>query len=283
MTTFIAMDTETKQANIMPILGALGGAGAGYALAPHVPQIGEFVQGHHLPGSYTPQSTDVDTLMAQQVQPGPNALHEALVDHDFNTASNTVGQQRLDQASRYYGAGLGGAAGLGVGALLSRHPDEKQASVIESCDSDLTPHATDILTKEAALGSTLGTIAGIGGGALAGNYLVPALHWAGTPGTGAAENFGMQEDLGKQLGEHRGATDPYQITIDPAKAEAMRAGAQAAQGAQWQGLQHVGQIAGAGLGGITGYNVGRAVDEAAGLEKKEKPIVISPWGSPQGA
>jgi hypothetical protein len=214
---------------------------------------------------------------------GEDAQAAAKALQGTDSAHNAQGQADLAQNSRYYGAGLGGAAGLGVGALLSRHPDGKQASVVEACDADTTPHATDILTKEAALGSTLGTIAGIGGGALAGNYLVPALHWAGTPGTGAAENFGMQEDLGKQLSEHRGATDPYQITIDPAKAEAMRAGAQAAQGAQWQGLQHVGQIAGAGLGGITGYNVGRAVDEAAGLEKKEKPIVISPWGSPQGA
>jgi hypothetical protein len=75
----------------------------------------------------------------------------------------------------------------------------------------------------------------------------------------------------------------FDIHVNRHDLETTRAGAQAAQGAQWQGLQHVGQIAGAGLGGITGYNVGRAVDEAAGLEKKEKPIVISPWGSPQSA
>ena len=282
MTTFIAMDTETKQANIMPILGALGGAGAGYALAPHVPQIGEFVQGHGLPGSYAHQSSEfapgaLEGEMGPDIQAASKAQMEAQALH------NAAGDKALAQNSRYYGAGLGGAAGLGVGALLSRHPDEKQASVIEACDADTAPHATDILTKEAALGSTLGTIAGIGGGALAGNYLVPALHWAGTPGTGAAEDYGMQQHIQEQLGQHHGATTPYSVTVDPAQAEAMRAGAQAAQGAQWQGLQHVGQIAGAGIGGITGYNVGRAVDEAAGLEKKEKPIVISPWGSPQGA
>jgi hypothetical protein len=178
------------------------------------------------------------------------------------------------------GAGLGGAAGYGAGMLL-RDPN-KTASVIESCDSDLSPHATEILTKEAALGSTLGTIAGIGGGALAGNYLVPALHWAGTPGTGAAESYATDQLLRDQMAQNQGKPE-FDIHVNRHDLETTRAGAQAAQGAQWQGLQHVGQIAGAGLGGITGYNVGRAVDEAAGLEKKEKPIVISPWGSPQSA
>lgn len=275
---YVAMDTEAKTANIMPILGALGGAGAGYALAPHVPQIGEFVQGHQLPGSVQFQNEAPNTEGAVLRYSDSNAPGIDAAVHTHNLAADKA----LAQNARYYGAGLGGAAGLGVGALLSRDPN-KTATVIESCDADLSPHATEILTKEAALGSTLGTIAGIGGGALAGNYLVPALHWAGTPGTGAATDYAVHEDISKQLAQIPQDGGQHPIMVDQGRNDAIRAGAQAAQGAQWQGLQHVGQIAGAGIGGITGYNVGRAVDEAAGLEKKEKPIVISPWGSPQSA
>lgn len=195
--------------------------------------------------------------------------------------SNVVGPQTLGGAA--LGAGAGGLAGLGYALARQdgseRDPNLPYAPKLASStdpDSDIEGSAITVLeAKVAALGTTLGTLAGIGGGALAGNYLAPAMHWAAMPGEhGALTQAQLAELQAAQAAHPQGGPVTINLpsTVDP--------GAAAQRGAEWNELSNLGRVMGAGVGGVAGYQAGRGIDEAFGLEKKERPLIVSPMARP---
>lgn len=196
------------------------------------------------------------------------------------------------------GAGAGGLAGLSYGLATRGQDDEEQNPSAApkmafrlNVDGDVEGSAIDVLTaKIAALGTTLGTLGGIAGGAMLGNYLTPAMHWVMMPGGDAAMgHVGHEQVVGPALeatNQHADPADRSDAAAElqknmaklqnPDYLEGLSAGAAGQRGVQWEGLSNLGRIGGAGIGGITGYQVGRGLDEALGLERKERPLVISP-------
>lgn len=279
MTSIVPMTADnTKTANAMlPLLGALGGAAGGAMLAPHVSQLGDFVSQHHT-GMETPEvAAEADRL--------PQAIPL--------TPEEKLHMERL------YGAGIGGAAGgLGGLAVNSMFPDEEEKrhqqpmmrtaeakvahlNLLKDIDGDVEGSATDALAaKLAGIGTTLGTLGGIGGGALAGNYLAPAMHWAAMPGEGAATHSAIGALVQPQLEAAAQGGGDISAHITPEQLQALQQGMEAQRGTEWGGTADIGRVMGAGVGGVAGYQAGRGLDEAFGLEKKERPLVVSPMARP---
>lgn len=333
MTSIAPMTTDNaKTAGVMtPLIGTLGGAAAGALIGPHVSQLGDFIGQHHQGAEMVPTMapvTDPASLMldrAEPTAPGPWAPGQApkleypgsrYLDVPTETPTPAMQHGPLSpeetlHLQKLYGAGIGGGAGLLGGlAVNAMSPDEERRhqpmmrtaeakvahlNLLKDIDGDVEGSAVDVLNaKVAALGTTLGTLAGIGGGALAGHYLAPAMHWSAMPGENAALGTVAQHQL----------VDPAMTAVDPnaggtdqtAAREALQknieqlqnqqylqglqAGAGGASDAQWRGVSDIGRVMGAGVGGVAGYQAGRGLDEAFGLEKRERPLVISPMARP---
>lgn len=272
MTSIAPMTADNaKLANAMlPLLGALGGAAGGAMIAPHVSQLGDFVSQHHT-GMETPEvAAEADRL--------PQAIPL--------TPEEKLHMERL------YGAGIGGGLGLAGGmAANAMSPDEERRqpmmrmaeakvahlNLLKDIDGDVEGSATDALAaKLAGIGTTLGTLGGIGGGALAGNYLAPAMHWAAMPGEGAATHSAIGALVQPQLEAAAHGGGNISANITPEQLQALQQGMEAQRGTEWGGTADIGRVMGAGVGGVAGYQAGRGLDEAFGLEKKERPLVISP-------
>jgi len=291
-------DDSSKTANAMiPLLGALGGAAGGAMIGPHVSQLGDFISQHH-------QGADPTVGAAPGTLDSPNtAADEATMHHA------PLSPEELTHLQKLYGAGIGGGLGLAGGltynAMNSSEPRQPgmyrtaDAKVAEftDIDSDVEGSAIAVLeAKVAALGTTLGTLAGISGGALAGNYLAPAMHWAVMPGEHAALGNVAQHQI---VDPAMAQVDPHAAPADQAAAaellkqhmqqlqnpeyvHGLQAGAEGTRGAEWGNTADLGRVLGAGVGGVAGYQAGRGIDEAFGLEKRERPLVISPMAPRPG-
>ncbi|MFA6132442.1 MAG: DUF5661 family protein [Phycisphaerae bacterium] len=285
MTSIAPMSAdELKTANALyPLLGALGGAAAGSMAGPHIHQLGDFIQAHH---QGAPQPSFDESGMDLQHSPNEPAPEAP--------AASQLSPEELAHLEKLYGAGIGGAAGLAGGmaanAMSGREEPRhfapqmyRTAAVLTDIDSDLEGSALDVLdAKVASLGTTLGTLAGIGGGALAGNYLAPAMHWAAMP----SEHAGLEQAIGSEVQPQIDAAvhggGGIHADVSPEQLAGLRSGLEAGRGAEWQGISNLGRVLGAGAGGVAGYQAGRGLDEAFGLEKRERPLVVAPMARPTG-
>jgi hypothetical protein len=226
---------------------------------------------------------------AQEASNWLQGRHQGYSGEDNQTIPANLGAQTLGGAA--IGAGLGGAAGLGYG-LLSRDKQAAKLAMLVALDGDLEGSALEVfgVMKTAAFGTTLGTLGGIGAGAMLGNYLAPMAHWAMMPGEHGAvqqvagHEFGVPVETMGSLDASAAAKAHAQALMeqagnrfqDPAWSSGLGAGAAGARAAEWDTLSNLGRVGGAGIGGIAGNQLGRTIDEAMGMERKERPLIISP-------
>lgn len=143
-------------------------------------------------------------------------------------------------------------------------------------DINLRPLALQILcTKQANVGSTLGTLAGIGAGSVLGHYVVPGMHWAISPG----ENASLLNAA--QLASADPLTAPSVADrASPLYHEGLQAGVHGAHDEAWTSMANLGTVTGAGFGALAGNNVGRSIDQTLGLSRPERSLVVAPRSEP---
>lgn len=272
MTKILALDAEAMKlamgAGMSTLLGAGLGAGLGGMasdLNQGAPVSGDTIQGalDHLPQGFGPQtiSPDVAHLAGNVAGPladlGQGAQQMLHVPDQFQSND-------YDVNAALGGAGAGAALGYGLNRLHAVH---KLAVFNLDTDSDVDGSAIDVLrTKHASIGSTLGSLGGIAGGAVLGHYAMPAMDWAVSPG---------ESSVAANVAGAPGAPQ------DPSFVQGLHAGVHGASEADWNNMSNIGTVAGAGLGGITGHQIGRGIDQSLGLERRERPMVISPMAQHQ--